>query len=54
MDMKRLVVILDGSHGAQSAAQWCVEHAGPDTAVIGVTAVSPWGAGARTAAVGIA
>jgi len=43
-DMKRLVLMLDGSPAATSAARWCSEHAGPDVEVVAVTTISPFGA----------
>ena len=43
MDLKRVVLVMDGTAAAAAAARWCAAHAGPDTEVVAVATVSTFG-----------
>ncbi len=52
MAVERIVLGLDGSSGAQAAAQWCAEHAGQlEAEVLAVHAIAPTLAGSLPAPV---
>ena len=43
MEMRRLVLVLDGSDASAAAAEWCADHGTPGTEIVAVATVSPVG-----------
>ncbi len=43
MELRRLVLMMDGSEAAAAAVQWCADHSTPGTEIIAVATVSPVG-----------